>query len=265
MDQYREIRFLIAPFVLLGSLLVGMLLNLEPPNKKQEPRHIILRFLKHNSSNVGAAASVLAAGTAAVMASGFVIYTMSILVARIVFGVAHCVRGFCKPCYALFEIGAPLDFPDQVLKKLDIDRNNFPQRGKDNPQASAGRLNPSDIKFIAIAFDHYYLKNRVPAIHEMNLRAWNYTHVCFGSSFALVLAFLIGPALDVAPLCWKIGLAITWLVLIVTGVRTRKTMMRHIEFYARLNVPPGWPKRSGSEDRSRPHRFEDARPLLAGQ
>ncbi len=154
MDQNREIRFLIPPFFLLASLLLGAFLDLSiRPNVEK------LLTLDSAERVLG----VLAAGSVAVIPLGFLIGSISVFLVRIFFGFKR----------SNYEATLSDDCLKRIWAQLNTDQ----------------KFNQKLTFYAAATFDHEVLDK---GIHEWIMRRWNSFNVSIHSCTALLLAHLFG-------------------------------------------------------------------------
>jgi uncharacterized membrane protein len=201
MDQQRQIRFLIPPFLLFSSLLWG--LQLSSPERAAA-------FL--SSSSATAVLGLLAAGAAALVPTGYVIGTMAISILRATF----CLLG--RSSYEAV-------LPEGALKRI------WPKL------KSSREVRKSDTLYAVATFDHEIIP---PPIHEWIVRRWNSFNVSVHSCVALLLAHAVAPFLAVAQTgAWWGTTAFFIMLFGLNAVSAWKDTMRMIEFQSFRDLSRG--------------------------
>jgi len=173
MENNRQMRFLIPPFVLLASLLWGALVD---------PNFSLLGNIKSLSDSAGVSdvISIVLGGGVAVIASGFLISSVSLFLLR-VFDSIH-----------MFEFGheAPVSSKvlDNILVVLEQKLNEEQSTNVKGQQRSKPSLP------VVATFHHHIIPK---PLSEWLSRRWNSFMVSVNSIVALTVSYLIGCYLNV--------------------------------------------------------------------
>lgn len=253
MDQARQIRFLIPPFILYGSLLWGLYWS--------DPCHNRWWDLIENSEHILLYVSIAAAS---VLPLGFLIGTISIVVLKILFAFSnHTYETWVSPkCLgqmkrSVSRLWKPQEFAE-LPKPTGKPKKNSP--GDESKQGKPKKNGPADRKWpvrlwsafketsekrckehlTEVTFNHGVLNEKWPGVHTWLVRRWNAFNVSAHSLCALVLAFFIaGPALGLswswpwAGLSFVLGVALFWICW-----EAWKETMKMMEFQSDIDCEP---------------------------
>lgn len=193
MDQDRQIRFAIPPFLLFASLLLGAHLGGRDLSPLLKPDTVKDLF------------GVLAAAAVSIVPVGFLIGAISVIVLR---GVALIVR---TPTY------------EAHLKAIALQRiwEHIRPVGKQDPKATL---------YVVATFDHELL---APGIHAWIVRRWNAFYVSANSCVALLLAHALAAPFCIAQTWrWGLSTAVIVAVLAIHAISAWHDTMAMLEFQA---------------------------------
>lgn len=199
MDPLRQVRWLIPPFFLLASLVLGAHLGcvLDYSFFQSEV------FTKNTTAIIAALIAIL---TATVLPLGFLISSISIQVLRLIFFISNGL----KP--RNYEAVLSDETWERIWRKL----------GPVPPRTEKLSL------YAAATFDHELLP---PGIHEWLFRRWTTFNVSFHSSSALLLAYIIGRVIGIPrTISWEIITSSVVLLLLVNAIVAWRQTMAMIEF-----------------------------------
>jgi hypothetical protein len=206
MDQTRQIRFLIPPFILYGSLLWGLYCS--------DPTHQGWWSLIENSETILPYLSIAAAS---VLPLGFVIGTISILVLKGGFAFSNHTYETCVSIKCLGQMTGQVGkhWDEEAFKKLSRCEKKLVEH------------------LTEVTFNHGVLKKEWPGVHTWLVRRWNAFNVSAHSICALAVALIAGRVLGLC-LSWQwwwpsivIGAA-----LFLTGREAWRETMAMIAFLA---------------------------------
>jgi hypothetical protein len=195
MEQDRNLRFLIPPFILLASLYFGAVLD---------PFVSLENLYKMLGANAGAPAiiGIVASGGVAIVAFGFIIGSFSVLILRILFW----VKGQNYEAFVSTE-------PFNAIWK------------------TVGSTKDSDTKkmlYLLAIYDHEILPE---SLHQWLGRRWNTVMVSFNCVAALLSAHLVGCAFHLAQTCtWWTTSVVLIAILLFNGLVARHQTMTMFEF-----------------------------------
>ena len=191
MDQDRQIRFLIPPMIFILSLLLGYYQTVN--NFSQLP--------KNNSiENI---LGLLAAGAVIVIALGFIIGTLSIIILRCFFHV------FKKSTY---EIVISDDTLNRIWKQLK----------------TTLKIDKTMILYAGVTFDHELLSD---GIHNWLARRWNAFNISINSCVALLLAHIVAFIINVnQSYTWGFTSIILGICFLLNAISAWKDTMLMIDF-----------------------------------
>jgi hypothetical protein len=193
-DQKREIRFAVPPFLYFASLLWGSYLAGGHP----------ISIFKHACKE--GLLGVLALVAAATIPAGYLISTISVLLLRLVAWLRRA------PTY---EAGLSDATFDKIWRRLR------PNEEKD----------PRLTLYAATTFDHELLNEN---IHTWLFRRWNSFYVATNSGVALALAFCTGWLVHIHHTCpWFVSTASLMVVLFIAAWQSWRETMEMIEFQSR--------------------------------
>ncbi len=207
MDEARQVRFLVAPFYFLASLLAGAVLA----------GRICPASLTDVQLN-----SVLAIG-AAVLAStlplGFLLGSVSILALR-----------------AIFLVGSALHWTHNANYEASLSPETWKRIWPKLQMPEDFSFEASLALYTAATYDHELLHR---GIHEWLGRRWNAFNVSVNSATALLLAPFAGGLLSIAvkPAWWIPSLVLA-AVFLTTAVLAWRDTMQMIEFQAHRSPAP---------------------------
>jgi MFS family permease len=199
MDEARQVRFLVAPFYFLASLVAGAMLA-----GKVTPDNLSDAQLK---SVLAAAAAIIAA----TVPLGFLIGSLSIMALRAIFRLGSALRWAHNSTY---EASLSPETWGRIWSRLRM----APERPFAPPLAL----------YTAATYDHEVLPR---GIHEWLGRRWNAFNVSVSSATALVLAPIVGALLSIPlkPAWWITSIVLVVLFLATATLAWRDTM-KMIEF-----------------------------------
>ena len=181
MDQNRQIRFLIPPFILFISLLLGA--HFDKCNK-------IFAWISTNTNkdSIGLIAIAITVSIASAFALGFIIGTIKIFVLRCISFV------FGKKTYEAV-------FAEATQRRMwKQNRMNL-------------KFNPELVLYTTATFDHELLDK---GIHEWGVRRWNSFNVSSNCATALFFSPFIGALIfNINLSCWWLIFCITFFLLFV--------------------------------------------------
>jgi hypothetical protein len=191
MDQDRQIRFAVPPFLFFASLLWGAHLAGWPLNAI---------FAAGYKDGV---IEVVAGGAAATVAAGYLISTVSVLSLR-----------FLARMFGLQTYEARLS-PETFQRVWD----------------RLGAKQAKDEKltlYVATTFDHELLDK---GIHQWLFRRWNSFYVATNSIVALLLAHLVAPVLSIPESCkWLSSTVVVAVLLVIAAYQSWSETMKMFEF-----------------------------------
>lgn len=191
MEHDRQIRFLIPPFVLIFSILIGAYFG---------GYDLLNVFEKGYDVN---ALLIFFAGSASVIAMGFIISSISIIILRLI-----------SFLFGRYTYEAALD--EETLKRI---------WGKINTTIP---FDIAKILFVAATYNHDKLS---PRIHEWIMRRWNSFHISFHSFVSLLLSHLLGAIFRInESLCWLIVTATLCGIFLINAIISWKETMGMVEF-----------------------------------
>ena len=213
MDQTRQIRFLIPPFILYGSLLWGLYWS--------DPCHNRWRSLIENSDVI---LPYLSIAVASVLPLGFLIGTISVLTLKLRFLLSDHTYETCVSTDCLSR-----------MKK---------QVGKDGKEEALKNLSRREKKLeehlTEVTFNHGVLKKEWPGVHTWLVRRWNAFNVSAHCVCAVVLAFFLGGPVFGLRWSWQWGIlsAALYVFFFVTGWLAWRETMKMFEFQAMIDCKP---------------------------
>jgi len=199
MDQERQIRFLYPPFFLLASLHWGIYLD---PNRSLKD---ILPTLQ-SPIGVNELLGLIAGGSVIIIASGFLIGAISVVLLRITFFFLgrHHYEAHVSP--SAFKL---------IWERLD----------------TSEPLDTRKVLYAIATFDHELLPK---SIHEWIGRRWSAFNVSAYSCIALVLALIIGRRLSITLGCeWLVTTLIIIALLAFNACHAWRDTMGMIDFQSR--------------------------------
>jgi hypothetical protein len=198
MDQDRQIRLLIPPFLFFASLVVGLLFD--------NPRWAQLSQSYTKDSLVPLGAVI----AAALLPIGFILSAASGIVLRLLF------LPFRKP----YEACLSSEALQSMYQLTGVDDQIFPK-----PDGTA-----SDQLFAAVSFDHSIIES---GIHTWIMRRWNAFNISTTSLVALILALSVAPlfAIHRSRSWWITSVAVGFL-LVVNAILAWRGTMHMVEFQA---------------------------------
>ena len=191
MDQDRQIRFLIPPFSLIGSLFLGAKLNgidLSSAFKPEMAKDLL---------------GLLAATAVLILPMGFLIGVISVTLLRII---AVVLR---QPTHEVYLSHSTLArIWEQIRTSMVQDRNLA--------------------LYAAVTFDHELL---APGIHSWLMRRWNAFNTACGSVVALALALCVAPLFSLRRvLPWTCSTVVLAAVLLAFAIIAWRETMKMVEF-----------------------------------
>jgi hypothetical protein len=182
MDEYRKIRFYVAPLLLITSLLWGALFD-----SSYQPH--IVHFLKH-TDNLSKLIGFAAAGSLVVFAFGYLIGTITYFILTVLFRVFNIGCFFFKSRF--HEVCLSDNTLAQLWHLLLNDRN---------------ATNKRKYEFYAtVVFDYGLLANINPELHQWLVRRWSAISMNSSSTVGLILSLILAHLNPVVPiayeLCW---------------------------------------------------------------
>ena len=256
MDEQRKIRWLIPPFLFLGSLVWGIASGGVSMPKLPQPLLSLFQSTTQPANgghwgpeNVIAILGLVAAGGGFLLASGYVFTTITICLLQAFFYIRAWILelGSGPPRSRNHEVELSKEardalcrgfaLPDSVLTESDL-------RHSRKYELSAGAT-----------FDHQFLGKNRKRINQWLVRRWNGFHVNATSTCALLLSILAGCALN----GWRFGAAKCWWwwflpgalagLCLLTAIRAWRSTMMMIEFQLAIYMPAKyWPRRLTSQD-----------------
>jgi len=216
MDQPRNIRMLVAPFFLLGGLVLAAFLEPDEANWIRS----WLSALKGDPTKGELLVAIFGAA-AAVFALGYLIGVISVLVLIVLF---LLISGLARRCdcsyYATYPAGTFQSFISDFKLPKPKNKTRFEKR--------------RFTEFTAITFDHEILKERAEGLHEWLSRRWIAFHVSWNSAIALGLVITVVPLLDIAhDRHWVIPIVLVFFLLFWHALTCWFDVMRMIKFQAK--------------------------------
>jgi len=191
MDQNRQIRFLIPPFFLFASLLLGAHLD---------PEINLIPFFTPTSTK--SVLGVIAAGAVMVIPIGFFIGTLSVTILRIGFAI------FSKEYEAVLSPETVKRIWNNLNVNIDYNEKFF--------------------LYAVATFDHELLPSQT---HEWIVRRWNSFNIAVHSCTALILAHLVGRFVGInQDIVWLVVTVILIIVFAVNAAVSWRHTMEMIEF-----------------------------------
>ncbi len=203
MEQNRQLRFLIPPFVFLVSLAWGAATDRK-----------LFGFLTdlHKSipiDGIDTIIGVVAAGGVAVIAVGFLISSISVFFLRILF------RVFWRQDY---EAHLPPDALERVGQAIDF----------------KAKLDKRHMLYAVATYDHAVLPH---SLHDWIARRWNTFIVSSNCCVALLLSFLFGIALGVnGEWLWILPSVFLIVVLAINANKSRQQTMEMLAFLSSCSL-----------------------------
>ncbi len=208
MDNNRQIRFLIPPFFLVSSLLLGAYL----------PEKEILKILPEIKELEKLIAVIATAGVI-IIAAGFLIGVVSVTIMRLI------------SLFIRFDLKGKYDAPYTVR---DIERIWSKLRVHDDIKPGS-----NNIIYAISTFQNTVVEERVQ--HWLG-RRWNAFHVSIHSAIALLLAYAIAPMLDIRfTCCWLLFTLPITAFLSVNGWMAFKETKDMVVFQTYRDIPPPEP------------------------
>jgi hypothetical protein len=206
MDQTRQIRFLIPPFILYGSLLWGLYCSDQCHNRWWS--------LMHSSETILAFVSI--AGVSA-LPLGFLIGTISVMVLRLFFLPTRHKYETCVSVKCLGQMNRKVSrqWESLYFKDLSIWKKKREEH------------------MIEVTFSHGVLKEKYPGVHEWLVRRWNAFNLSAHCVCALALAHVAGPVLGWGwppPCRWWLPSLVLGIALFFTSFFAWRETMAMIEF-----------------------------------
>lgn len=175
MDQVRQIRFLIPPFILFVSLIWGVFWS--------DPNHIL--WSEFLGSNLLAKVGILLTST---LPAGYLIGLFKVFILKFLF----CRSPHSYECHISIE----------TLKLMSQEANiSF---NEDKFEAYNNKDRKRIEHFTQVMFDHGLIYNKYKGVHEWMVRRWSSFNISIDSVIALLLALIFG-------LIFKIHLSIVWI------------------------------------------------------
>jgi hypothetical protein len=171
MDEDRKIRFLVAPILLLASIVWGAW--------SDETFHYLMRDPSFDWSKL---AGLIAGGSLVVFAGGYIVGTITYVLLRFAF----ILRPMHKPRF--HEVAMSAEALKEVWKRI----NAF--------EASESEQRRREL-FAGAFFDYVVLRKEYEGVHEWLFRRWNGFNIAANSIVALYFSLLLGLAF---------GIHLTW-------------------------------------------------------
>ena len=172
MDDDRRIRFLVAPFFFLVSLVWGIA---HDPEFSLAPL-----FSGAESSQLGESTRLVAAiagGGLALFPLGYAIGGISYVLLRLAFEIAHK----CRLGLGSHESYFPRELENVLWQAL----------------AMPGRPSGLDLFFAGVVFDHCILRDEYTGVHKWLFRRWSAFNIAVASTIALLLSLPFGKMLGI--------------------------------------------------------------------
>lgn len=201
MEQSRQLRFLIPPFVLLTSLLWGAVVD----------PHIALLYLLEKvttKSEIAQIVGVAVTGGIAVIALGFLISAISIFFLRV---------GFCF-FHRNYEAQVSPDTLERVGRAVGAKRN------PDGCQ----------VLYAVATYDHWKLPH---SLHEWIARRWDVFMLSINSCGALILSHLVGLQLQITQgWRWWFPNLLLFTFLVINGLMAWRQTMGMLSFLSSCSL-----------------------------
>jgi hypothetical protein len=238
MDQERQIRFLIPPFFLLLSAILGVYYHLDAVCAA--PMAVFISFFSQKS--LTDLAGALIAASIGSIALGFFVGTLSTVFLRALFLFLRCllwllcripiIRDWKLLLLALRRLqGTDYEVvvSDESFHRM---RERFPIRDSKTFAADAF---VSWKFYVAVSFDHGILFERSRGIHDWLARRWNAFNISIHSIFAVLFPPVVAWIFEIPTDWdkWKIWVYLISLTLLVNGAVAWRQTMKMLEFQAR--------------------------------
>ena len=246
MDQFRQIRFLIPPFFLLLSTVLGIYYHLK--SISPAPITIMLDFFK-DKGTVEILAVFITAGVSSI-ALGFFVGTLSIvfltiivyLIRILLFVLTHIplIKRFKKLTmwkYIFQGTTHEAIISTDAFARI-LTRFNFRDSKRTNTRAKVKKFLPWKL-YVVATFDHRFLLEESRGVHEWLLRRWNAFNISLHSVFALILPPTVAYFLAISS-CWVEWRIWIWsiaLPLSINAIIAWWQSMKMIDFQSRLSPP----------------------------
>jgi len=212
MDQARQIRFLIPPLLLFTSFLWGLYLDSCRDFSDFLPTD-------WSTKEVGGIIGIITGGSIFVVALGFIIGTVSIVISRL----------FVVIC-PLWLLQVILGFPPARVRHYEAVVSEQGLRAIWNQLRINLAFDVRQTFYAVVTFDHDLLRGQAQGIHEWLLRRWTSFNISIHSSIGLVFLLACG--------IWFLGWEWKWwlpnliavIFLIVNGIISWRETMRMIFF-----------------------------------
>jgi hypothetical protein len=207
MDQDRQVRFVIPPFFLLGSLLWGAYLadkDLSPLFKPETLKEVL---------------GIVAAAAVALLPIGFAISSLSIFLLR-------CVAGLTG--YDTYEAIVGDETYREIWRRV----------------GAVGESQTDDTLFAVATFDHEILDK---GVHLWIFRRWTSVNLSFHTVIALILALCLAPAFKIPlTFAWCLTTALLCLLFLINGSVAWWQVMHMLKFqtsrvFSPKSEPPARP------------------------
>ena len=223
MDEFRRVRFYVAPLLIIASLFWGALCD----SNYQEN---IIKFLK-NTDNLSKLLGFAAAGSLAVFALGYLVGTLTFGLLEVFFRLI--IRGqrwgFCKSRY--YQVCLRENALEQ-LWNIFFDEQRTPKKRRQQEY------------FATVMFDYGLLAKSYPEIHQWLMRRWSAVSINSTSAVGLIFSLFFGrcnPVRQIALTVWWWGpavfLAIMFFIVAFFAWRDTKRMLTFaIQWYGQSQV-----------------------------